>query len=308
MPIRIGIASASSIAKHGSKRFIHYLETIEEQGWDSLWFSDRIVGNAWTMDPLSGMAIAISKTKRLKVGTGILLMSMRSPVTSARALSTIDQISEGRIAAIGVGVGQEAMLEYDAMGVNKYDRGKRLDDAIRLMRLLWSEDDIEYLSEFQKINGTSIHPKPINKSLPIWIGGRTEGALRRTGELGDGWLPTQVTPEDYKRSKAVIRGYAADTKRILDADHFGIQLGVYIVDKGNVPIDKVAPFLLHRRTDVSLEELNLLGTSDQISTKMHEYIDAGADKFVFNLACPIEEVDTQLEMLSKYIVQQFHSG
>ena len=307
MPVRVGIASASTIAKHGSSYFNHYLDTIEHQGWDSLWFSDRIVGQSWTLDPLVGMTVAISKTKRLKVGTGILLMSMRSPVTSARALSTLDQVSNGRIAAVGVGVGQEAPLEYDAMGVKKHERGRRLDDAIQLMRLLWSEEVTQYQSEFQKIDGSSVHPKPLNKNLPIWIGGRTERALQRAGELGDGWLPTQVTPEDYERSKSLIRGYAANAGRALDPDHFGIQLGVYIVENGKVPVDKVGQYLIHRRHDVSLEELNLLGTSDQIISRMREYIDAGADKFVFNLACPIEEVDSQLDLLSKSVVKQFHS-
>ena len=67
MPVRVGIASASTIAKHGSGYFGHYLDTIEHQGWDSFWFSDRIVGQSWTLDPLVGMTVAISKTKRLKV-------------------------------------------------------------------------------------------------------------------------------------------------------------------------------------------------------------------------------------------------
>lgn len=307
MAVRIGIGSASPIARQGREAFHQYLETLDTQGWDSLWFSDRIVGPAWTVDPLIGMAIGAARTERLKFGTGVLLMSMRSPVTTARALATVDALSNGRLAAIGVGVGQEAVLEYDAMGVKKRDRGKRLDEAIALMRQLWTEERVNHESEFQRVDAAGISPKPVKGDIPLWIGGRTEPAFRRTGVLGDGWLPTQVTPEDCAKGIGRIKSYAAEAGRAVEEDHYGVQLGVYIVEKGAVPLEIVERFLLRRRTDVGPEALNLLGTQDQIISRMREYIDAGADKFVFNLACPVEEVPTQLSMLAAAVVQPFHS-
>jgi alkanesulfonate monooxygenase SsuD/methylene tetrahydromethanopterin reductase-like flavin-dependent oxidoreductase (luciferase family) len=232
---------------------------------------------------------------------------MRSPVTTARALATIDALSGGRLAALGVGVGQESPLEYDAMGVRKRDRGKRLDEAIALMRKLWSEERVSHESEFQRIDDAGVTPKPMRGDIPVWIGGRTEPAFRRTGHMGDGWLPTQVTPEDCADGIARIKTYAAEAGRALEVDHYGVQLGVYIVESGPVPTDIAERFLLRRRTDVGPEALNLLGTQDQIMARMREYIDAGADKFVFNLACPPEEVHSQLSMLSEALVQPFHS-
>ncbi len=295
------------MAREGRETFFRFLDTLEAQGWDSLWFSDRIVGPAWALDPLTGMALAAARTERLKFGTGVLLMSMRSAVTTARALASIDAMSNGRVAAAGVGVGQEAPLEYEAMGVHKRERGKRLDEAITLMRRLWAEERVSHHGEFQRIDDAGVSPRPPRGFVPIWIGGRTEPAFKRTGRMGDGWIPTQVTPQDCADGIARINAYAADAGRAIEDDHFGVQLGVYIVERGPVPLDMVERHLLRRRTDVGPEALNLLGTADQIISRMHEYVDAGSTKFVLNLACAPDEAFDQMEMLAEAVVKPFHS-
>jgi probable F420-dependent oxidoreductase len=307
MAVRIGIGGASPMAREGRETFFRFLDTLEVQGWDSLWFSDRIVGPSWVLDPLTGMALGAARTERLKFGTGVLLMSMRSAVTTARALASIDAMSNGRLAAVGVGVGQEAPLEYEAMGVHKRERGRRLDEAIALMRRLWAEERVSHTSEFQRIDDASVSPRPMRGFIPFWIGGRTEPAFKRTGQLGDGWIPTQVTPQDCADGIARINAYAADAGRAIEGDHFGVQLGAYMVESGPIPMDMVERHLLRRRTDVSPEALNLLGTADQIISRMREYVDAGATKFVLNLACPPDQVFDQLEMLAEAVVKPFHS-
>ena len=122
MSVRIGVAGASPFARQGRDALFDYLATVEAQGWDSIWFPDRIVGQGWVLDPLVGMAMVVARTQRIKIGTGVLLMSMRSPVATGRSLAAIDHLSGGRL-IVGVGIGQEATLEYDAMGVRKRDRG-----------------------------------------------------------------------------------------------------------------------------------------------------------------------------------------
>ncbi len=209
MSVKIGISGASVMAREGRETFLRYIDTVEELGWDSVWFSDRIVGPAWRMDPMAGMAMIAGRSETLKFGTGVLLMSMRSPVTMARELATLDALAPRRL-VVGVGVGQESALEYDAMGVRKRDRGKRLDEAIRIMRRLWSEDRVTYESEFLKLADTGVNPKPARGAdVPIWIGSRAEPGLRRTGYLGDGWLPTQITPAEVADGIAWIKSYAA---------------------------------------------------------------------------------------------------
>ncbi len=306
MSVKIGVSGASVMAREGRDTFLRYLDALEELEWDSVWFSDRIVGPAWRMDPLAGMAITAGRTQKLKFGTGVLLMSMRSPVTVARELATIDLLSGGGRLVVGVGVGQESTLEYDAMGVAKRDRGKRLDEAIRLMRRLWSEDRITYESDFVKLTDTGVNPRPTNPAVPIWIGSRAEAGLRRTGYLGDGWLPTQLTPEEVSDGIERIKAYAAEAGREIPGDHYGLQISTYMVESGTVPDAIMEKYLLQRRPSVSPEQINLLGTPDQVMSRLREYIDAGATKFVFNPACGPDEMFDQLQLQAEAIVQPFH--
>ena len=307
MKVRIGLGGASAMAREGRDSFFQYLDAAENNGWDSVWFSDRIAEPAWVMDPIVGMAMGVARTKRLQFGTSVLIMSMRSPVTTARALAAIDAMAGGRLVA-GVGVGRESDMEYDAMGVEKTDRGRRLNEAIRVMRLLWTQDTVDYEGQFLKLRGASIMPKPVRNPIPIWIGGRSEAALRRTGHLGDGWLPVQLTPEEAAKDIARIKEYATEAGRTIDDDHFGVQLGSYVVERGQVDLEKIGQRLLRRRQDVSLEQLNLLGTADQVLARMREYIDAGITKFVFNPACGPEEVLEQMEIQAELVVKEHHAA
>ena len=305
MSVKIGVAGASLMARQGRETFLRYLDTLEELGWDSVWFSDRIVGSAWRMDPLAGMAIAAGRTERLKFGTGVLLMSMRSPVTTARELATIDLLSNGRL-VVGVGIGQESTVEYDAMGVRKRDRGKRLDEAIRIMRRLWTEDSVTYESEFLKLTDAAIQVRPKQANVPIWIGSRTEPGLRRTGYLGDGWLPTQITPEEVAQGIERIKHHAAEAGREISDDHYGVQIGTYMVEHGRVPDHILERYLTQRRADVPPEAVNLLGTPDEVMARLREYIDAGATKFVFNPVCGADEMFEQLQLQAEAVVQPHH--
>jgi probable F420-dependent oxidoreductase len=305
MSVKIGVSGSSVAARDGRETFLRYIDTLEELDWDSVWFSDRIVGSAWRMDPLVGMAITVGRTEKLKFGTSVLIMSVRSPVTTARALATIDMMAPGRL-VVGVGVGQESPLEYEAMGVRKRDRGKRLDEAIVLMQRLWGEDKVTYESDFIKLTDASIEPKPSNPDLPMWIGSRAEAGLRRTGYLGTGWLPTQMLPDEIRAGINRINEYATEAGRAIPDDHFGLQVSTYVVENGKVPDYIKEKYLLQRRSDVTPEQINLIGTPDEIIDRMKEYIDAGASKFVFNPACGPDELFEQLELQGRLIVQPFH--
>jgi probable F420-dependent oxidoreductase len=305
MSVKIGVSGSSVAAREGRETFLRYIDTLEALDWDSVWFSDRIVGAAWRMDPLVGMALTAGRTEKLKFGTSVLIMSVRSPVTTARALATIDMMAPGRL-VVGVGVGQESPLEYEAMGVRKRDRGKRLDEAIVLMQRLWTEDKVTYESDFIKLTDASIAPRPLTVDLPMWIGSRAEAGLRRTGYLGTGWLPTQMLPEEIDAGIKRINEYATEAGRSIPDDHFGLQVSTYVVESGNVPDSIKEKYLLQRRADVTPEQINLIGTPDEIIDRMKQYINAGATKFVFNPACGPEELFEQLDLQGRLLVQPFH--
>lgn len=305
MSVKIGLSGASAMAREGRESFLRYIDAAEELGWDSVWFSDRIVGSAWRIDPIAGMAMVAGRTETLKFGTGVLLMSMRSPVTAARELASIDLLSNGRL-VLGVGVGQESPIEYEAMGVRKSDRGRRLDEAIIVMRRLWTEDRVVYESPFLKLADVGIAVRPKQANIPIWIGSRSEAGLRRTGRLGDGWLPTQLTPDEVAAGIARIKEHAAEAGRAIPDDHYGLQISSYLVERGSVPDYVKERHLLNRRPGVAPERINLLGTPDEVMARVREYVDAGATKFVFNPACGADEMLDQMRLQAEAIVQPFH--
>jgi alkanesulfonate monooxygenase SsuD/methylene tetrahydromethanopterin reductase-like flavin-dependent oxidoreductase (luciferase family) len=143
--------------------------------------------------------------------------------------------------------------------------------------------------------------------VPIWIGGSSHAALERTARSGDGWLPSQITPEEIGRYVPWIQERSNNLGRQIPKDHYGALLRCYIVEKGNVPLEKIRPYLLSRRSDLDSNEVHLLGTPDQVAARLEEFIDAGATKFVFSPACGIEEVADQMGLQSELIVKHFHS-
>ena len=142
------------------------------------------------------------------LGTEVLVLPQRQPVLVAKQVSTLDTLSRGRV-RLGVGVGWQES-EYDALEEDFHTRGKRMDEAIALLRAYWGDERVDYEGAFYSSTAMAMEPKPPQgRKLPIWIGGGSERALKRVGELGDGWLATAITdPAVAARCKAKIARYA----------------------------------------------------------------------------------------------------
>lgn len=150
------------------------------------------------VDPVVGMTWLAAATSTLEVGTNILVLPQRNPVILAKALASLDAFSQGR-ALLGVGVGW-AKEEFDAMGADFATRGKRTNEAICALRALWSGEASSYAGEFYRFRDAYCFPKPARAGgVPILIGGESPAAIRRTAQLGDGWLPYNLPVEDAGR-------------------------------------------------------------------------------------------------------------
>jgi probable F420-dependent oxidoreductase len=138
-------------------------------------------------DPFVVLAAVSSRTERIKLGTGVFILPLRHPVMVARSVVTLDRMSGGRV-LLGIGVGWMPD-EFEIVGEDFTNRGKRTDEMIRLMRELWSEETIEFHGEHYDIPPVKFQPKPIDRQrgIPIIVGGTSPGALKRAGTLGDGW-------------------------------------------------------------------------------------------------------------------------
>jgi probable F420-dependent oxidoreductase len=169
-------------------------------------------------DPLMWLAWVGAATETIRLATGILLLPERQPVVLAKELATLDVFSKGRL-DLGVGIGW-LREEFDALGIPFAGRAARTDEYIRVLRTLWSSDNAAFDGEYVRFSGVSSNPKPVNGTVPIFVGGHSTGAARRAGTLGDGFWPLGPTVAALGELFAHARRAAVDAGRDPDEIEF----------------------------------------------------------------------------------------
>ena len=190
------------------------VELVDRSGYDSLWVGDHISFAVPVLDPLLQLAQAAVVSRRLTLGTSVYLLPLRHPAPVAKQVATLDHLTEGRL-IFGVGVGGEFPAEYEVCGVPRDERGARLSEGITLLRQFWSGEPVSHTGRFYgPFTDVPMQPPPRQTGgPPIWCGGRSDGALRRTGRLADGWLSYVVTPEMYRAALEKIDAAAREAGR-----------------------------------------------------------------------------------------------
>ena len=278
--VRIGVALGPWA---DAARFSASVDRLEEMGIDSLWISELVFGSL--VEPFIGMAHALARTSRLKVGTGVAILPGRHPVLVAKQLASLAALSPGRVLpAFGL---QPARAEERALfPVPSGRRAAVFDESLELLRLLLREESVSFTGQYFTVEGASVGPLPA-KPLDIWTGGSAPGALRRTGRLADGWLGSFLTPAEAGAARETIQAAAADAGREIEEDHFGISLAVVTGsggadgaggDGGDVPASLVRS-VRARRPDVDPALLFASGWADA-RAKIEQYVEVGLSKFV----------------------------
>ncbi len=277
----------------------------DSYGYDSIWLSDRIVSDRFSLEPMIALSMVAAYSDKMKFGTSVLAMPLRNPVVLAKQIATLDYLSQGRFFP-AVGLGQEEPEEYEACGVSQEARGPRTDEAIRLMRRLWEEENVTHEGAFYTCHNVTITPKPFLKpSTPVWIGGRSPAAARRVGRVGDGWLVSSVTPAEIQEGRDIVFSTAAEFGREIEEDHIGVLLGYYVADDTEEAVATSYDYITRHRPDAHFTEYSAVGTTEQVSQTIQSYIDAGAQKFVVRPLCPAGETISQLEIMGTKILPKF---
>ena len=307
MSVRIGyMPGAFPSGQEGVKYLRDLVEVGDAWGYDSLWLSDRVVGERCSPEPLIALSMVAAYSDRLKFGTSVLQLPIRNPVILAKEMATLDYLSNGRFLP-AIGLGQEDPREYEACGVSKEDRGRRTDEAIDVIRRLWHQDNVTYEGRFFSLHDVTISPKPVQvPSIPVWVGGRTAAAQRRVGRIGDGWLVSSATAEEVREGVKVIFTTAAEHQRQVDEDHIGALLGFFIAPTREEAEITAEPHLPRARPDAHFTQYNALGTPEEVKETLGRYLEAGASKFVVRPLCSPEKAIEQLALLGREILPLFH--
>lgn len=185
-----------------------YAQAIEAMGLDHLLVYDHVVGADLTnrpdwnkpyslkspfQEPLVLIAHLAAITERLEFFTGVLVLPQRQAALVGKQAACIDLLSNGRL-RLGVGTGWN-MIEYEALGVSFDKRGERLDEQIDFLRRLWTEDSFSYSGKYHNLTEAGIWPRPVQRPIPIWVGGNAPLAMRRAAALADGWLPVSAAED-----------------------------------------------------------------------------------------------------------------
>lgn len=305
MSVRIGLAVGGwPFGPAESDRFWAFIDRAEALGFDSIWLSDRLVSTSPILEPITGLAAVAGRTRRMKFGMSVVVLPLRNPVVLAKEIATIDFLSNGRMLP-AFGIGTEDQREYEAAGVAKEERAGRTDEAVTLMRRLWSEEHVSHHGRYYHVSDVTIAPRPVQKSLPVWFGGRSDAAYRRIGRSGDGWLASFLTTDEFAAGAEAIRRHAAAAGRSIDDDHYGVILSTTVARTAEQARELAGPYLRRFRPDAATEQLSAFGTPDDVARRIEAYLAAGASKFVLRPACPPEELLDQLEVLGHEVAPRF---
>jgi probable F420-dependent oxidoreductase len=276
MKIRIGVSLGPA---GGPDQFAAAVDLLEQAGVDSLWLPEMVYSPL--VEPFTGMAFALSRTRRLKAGSGISVLPGRHPVLVAKQLASLAGLAPGRVLPV-FGLRPAQPAELALFEVPSGQRAAVFDESLTLLRLLLTTETVSFHGEYFAVEGASVGPLP-GKPLDIWLGGSAPGGLRRVGRLADGWLGSLLTPAEAGAAVAVINEAAADAGRAVEDDHFGLSLPVAL---DGVP-DSLRATIGRRRPDTDPDLLVAAGW-DGARRMIEQYVEAGLSKFVVRPAAQPE--------------------
>jgi len=273
--VRIGYGlgtQALGSSTSAAASFAGLVDALEKHGFDSLWLSERVTGAA--PDPVVGLAVAAGRTAKLKLGMSVMVLPGRNPVLVAKELASLDLLSDGRLLpAFGLGVAQP--VEQQAFGVAREERAPWFDEALALIRRFWTEESVDHDGPRFSYQGMRVLPKPVQSPPDVWLGGIAPSELRRVGRLGDGWLPSFLSPGEAGERRLVVEQAAAAAGRVIDPEHFG---ALVFYGRDAVP-ERLLQLIVARRPGLDPAELVPLGWSEVRET-IERFIEAGFSKFV----------------------------
>ena len=283
MRFAIGIPQFYSDGEFDPAAFRAYLARAEELGYHSAWTQEQVLGSGPQLGAIETMTYAAACTQRLRLGCAVLVSTLHSPVHLAKSLSTLDQLSQGRL-EIGVGTGGQGR-PFAAFGLDGDRYVARFSQGVALMKALWTEPRVTFDGEFWQLKDAAMEPKPVQKPYPpLWLGGSSPTALRRAVRIGTGFFGAGSTPTArFAEQVQVVREALAQAGR--PAGEFPIAKRVYLgldsdAGRARQRINAALEQLYGRRVP-DIEAAAIAGTPAGCVRELREVAAAGAELILF---------------------------
>jgi probable F420-dependent oxidoreductase len=280
-----------------------YLSRAEALGFDSAWAMEQVLGSTPFLSPIETMSYAAACTERIRLGCAVLVTPLHSPVHLAKSLSTLDQLSRGRI-EVGVGTGGRNRM-FSAFEVDPTGLVARFNEGLRLLKALWTEPQVTLDGRFWQVQGATMEPKPFQKPHPpIWFGANHPDALVRSVRHGDGFFGAGSTTTGRFAEQVVLVREALDAAG-RDPTGFRIAKRIYVAvdDDAERARRRVAASLVNLYGDFgkSLEPVTVTGPPDACAQGVQKVAEAGAELIVFT---PFFDEGEQMERLATEVVPE----
>jgi probable F420-dependent oxidoreductase len=300
MGIGIGLGCAE-FPFSGAAAFWRWIDMCEAGGVDSIWQTDRIVSRQPFLESMTTMAALAGRTRRMRFGMNVVSLTFRDPVLLAKQCATIDVLSDGRLLP-AFGIGSPMAPEWEALGMDTKTRGRKTDESLEIIRRLWREESLDFSGVFYRLKGVTIAPKPVQLDLPMWIGGSSDAAIRRTARIGTGWLAGGEPPAEAGRVVAAIKAATIKAGRLIDQDHYGAAFAFYFGSREEPAVGR-AMDAYAKRTGRNATEAFAVGDADTILARVAQYVNAGMSKFILRpLGCDDNAILAQTRLLIEQVL------
>lgn len=281
--------------------------TLEAEGFDYIHSGEHMLFHTGTgPSAVVALAAAAAATERIRLLDLLLLVPLYPTILLAKMVATLDLISKGRY-ELGVGVGGDFPKEFTAMGVPLAGRGSRLDETLEVLRRGWSEEILTFHGRYHRLDDVRFEPRPRGR-VPVWVGGRSEAAMRRAGRAGDVWIPYLCTPDMLARGLAVVRQAAERAGRDPAAVR-GAVLTYYCVYDDRARARDIATRYMSGvyKRDFSrrVDDYVVHGTPEDARARLREFHDAGATAVMSVLAAPPEDAAEMRMVLTREVFPEF---
>jgi probable F420-dependent oxidoreductase len=280
----------------------------ESLGYDYLCSGEHMMFHGAVPNSLVTLAVAAGATSRIKLMSTVVLLPLYNPMVLAKMTSVLDVASNGRY-HMGIGVGGEFPKEFEACGVPVKQRGSRSNEALALIKKLWTEENVSFEGRYAKFSGVTLDPQPTQKPHPpIWVAGRKESAMRRAALYADGWIPYMYTPEMLRESIEKIHQFGKEAGRDLSNFRPGLFIFASVYPDRDEAREQAARALAKNYAqDFSkiAGRYALYGNPDDCRKRLKEYIDAGARTVLVSWACRQSDIEQNMKLVAEEVAPAF---